>query len=62
MDSSTELDRSNPTFEGQVPFRVSLGEREGREAFLTLRVLAGARVRGAPFPPGAPPPSPPPPL
>jgi hypothetical protein len=48
-----ELDRANPKFEGSIPFRLCLGEREVRHCNLTLRVLDGVRVRfcGAPLSP-----------
>ena len=44
-----ELDRASPLFEGTVPFRVILNDREPRLCELTLRFLEGTRVR----PPGA---------
>ncbi len=40
-----DLERDSPYFEGLVPFRIVLPDREARATDLTVRVLAGSRVR-----------------
>jgi hypothetical protein len=40
-----ELERDAPLFEGEIPCRLAVGERETRTAALTVRLLAGHKVR-----------------